>query len=320
MKKYKYNKSFRFNGKVYSVKGNTLEEVELKKARKLAQLKTEVVDSSLTVRKWGERAVKLYKTRQNQTTRNSYMCVMRKHIFTYIGDMRLKDVKPQHLQETLNHANNLSDGTIRKVKEILTFIFAKAVENDLLSRNPCLAIVSPKGYTKERRAITSRERETLVKLCETDPRYEVFLAMLKCGCRPTEAMNLTSDDIEFMSGKPMLHIRGTKTKNSDRRVPLPQTLYELVKDRKGLLFTNNGKPWNRGTYNLCSKRLKTHMNDNFVPYCFRHTYCTNLALNHVDVRQAQKLMGHANISITVDIYTHLEDSVALEVYDIINAM
>ena len=46
--------------------------------------------------------------------------------------------------------------------------------------------------------------------------------------------------------------------------------------------------------------------DDFVPYCFRHTYCTDLCKAGVDVRTAQKLMGHANISITADIYTHID--------------
>ena len=41
--------------------------------------------------------------------------------------------------------------------------------------------------------------------------------------------------------------------------------------------------------------------DDFVPYDLRHTYCTDLARAGVDIRTAQKLMGHANISVTADI-------------------
>ena len=46
--------------------------------------------------------------------------------------------------------------------------------------------------------------------------------------------------------------------------------------------------------------------DDFVPYCLRHTYCTDLCKAKIDVRTAQRLMGHANISITADIYTHVD--------------
>jgi site-specific recombinase XerD len=60
---------------------------------------------------------------------------------------------------------------------------------------------------------------------------------------------------------------------------------------------------------------KTHRNalipplplaPDFEPYCLRHTYCTDLCKAGVDIRTAQRLMGHANISITADIYTHVD--------------
>lgn len=46
--------------------------------------------------------------------------------------------------------------------------------------------------------------------------------------------------------------------------------------------------------------------EDFVPYDLRHTYCTNLAKAGVDIRTAQKLMGHATIAMTADIYTHVD--------------
>ena len=57
--------------------------------------------------------------------------------------------------------------------------------------------------------------------------------------------------------------------------------------------------------------------EDFVPYCLRHTYCTDLAKAKVDVRVAQKLMGHANISITADIYTHTDMDDILEASELI---
>lgn len=45
-----------------------------------------------------------------------------------------------------------------------------------------------------------------------------------------------------------------------------------------------------------------------VPYCLRHDYCTRLARAGVDIRTAQKLMRHATISMTADIYTHVDQT------------
>ena len=42
------------------------------------------------------------------------------------------------------------------------------------------------------------------------------------------------------------------------------------------------------------------------PYCLRHEYCTNLARKGIDIRVAQKLMGHGDISLTANIYTHVD--------------
>ena len=46
--------------------------------------------------------------------------------------------------------------------------------------------------------------------------------------------------------------------------------------------------------------------EDFVPYDLRHTYCTDLQKTGIDIRMAQKLMGHADITITANIYTHTD--------------
>ena len=124
----------------------------------------------------------------------------------------------------------------------------------------------------------------------------------------------------------MLHIRGTKTENSDRIVPIPDDLYAMIKDTKPFDYISPnqaGRMHNASSYKRIVSRLKRDMNlqmgcrtyrnqlippfplrESFVPYDLRHTYCTDLARKGVDVRVAQKLMGHANISITADIYTN----------------
>jgi site-specific recombinase XerD len=48
------------------------------------------------------------------------------------------------------------------------------------------------------------------------------------------------------------------------------------------------------------------LRESFVPYDLRHTFCTDLARKGVDIRIAQKLMGHSSINITSDIYTHVD--------------
>jgi site-specific recombinase XerD len=56
-----------------------------------------------------------------------------------------------------------------------------------------------------------------------------------------------------------------------------------------------------------SKKILSVVAPDLVPYCLRHTYCTDLQAKGVKLKTASYLMGHANISITADIYTHITD-------------
>lgn len=49
--------------------------------------------------------------------------------------------------------------------------------------------------------------------------------------------------------------------------------------------------------------------DDLVPYCLRHTYCTDLQRAGVPINVAKDLMGHSDISVTANIYTHTTDDV-----------
>ena len=46
-----------------------------------------------------------------------------------------------------------------------------------------------------------------------------------------------------------------------------------------------------------------------TPYCLRHTFCTDLQRAEVPINVAKELMGHANITVTANIYTHRDQAV-----------
>lgn len=67
-----------------------------------------------------------------------------------------------------------------------------------------------------------------------------------------------------------------------------------------------------GTKTFRNKLLEPYkIPKDLTPYCLRHEYCSELARRGVDIRIAQKLMGHANINMTANIYTHIEDKLAV---------
>lgn len=152
--------------------------------------------------------------------------------------------------------------------------------------------------------------------------------MLLCGCRPSEARELKGSDLKLVDSTPLLHIRGTKTDNADRTVPVPDFLfnkYHSNTDKYLFLSPQDKVKYNATTYRGLCKRLYKAMNismgvelyrgalveplrlsSSFQPYCLRHTYCTDLQKKGIDIRTAQVLMGHSDIKLTANIYTHVD--------------
>ena len=328
-------KSFTFEGKRYFVKGRTEEEAIIKRAEKKKELESGrvVVASSMTVSDWAYRAVDTYKTRQKEITKKKYVGNMRHNILEQIGTMPLKSVKPIHCQEVLNMQAGKSKAQIAEVCQTLKFIFGKAYENGLIATNPAEHIIKPIGTKTYRRTITNHEREHLLKVADNDPRFTLFLLMLYCGCRPSEAMEAQGRDISKMDGYPVLHIRGTKTARADRYVPIPNEFYQKIKKTEPFSYiapNAAGRKHNESSYKRVCANLRREMNismgcqvyrnqlipplplaDDFVPYDLRHTYCTDLQKKGVDIRTAQYLMGHADIKMTANIYTHADNSTVI---------
>ena len=147
-------------------------------------------------------------------------------------------------------------------------------------------------------------------------------------------------EVKMLEGQPVLHIRGTKTDNANRFVPIPDILCQRIKNTPKFDYispNNVGKKHDASSYRRITKSLYREMNismgcrvyrnklippfplaEDFVPYDLRHTYCTDLQKKGIDIRTAQYLMGHSDISLTANIYTHADNSTILEAAKLIN--
>jgi integrase len=123
------------------------------------------------------------------------------------------------------------------------------------------------------------------------------------------------------------NIKGPKTQAGVRDIPIHAELLPKLKaaqkgpfdfvlqDTKGRPLTNITKQrmWDSFKYqmdvNMGAKRkrsaiVESKMAPDFNVYCLRHTFCTDLQRAGVPINVAKELMGHANISVTANIYTH----------------
>jgi len=344
VKEYKFYKQFRFEGKRYKVYGNTLEEVIEKKALKLKDLREGkvTIGEQTTVAEWVERCLSVYKPNVSEQYMSQMKGRINRHIIEPIGNLRVKDVKPIQCQEILNSQIGMSKSHVIKVHQELCFIFEKAVENKLILESPAAHLTRPDARAGHRRSITEKERKHFLEVADTDPRFILFELMLYCGLRPSEAMRAQRMDIEEKNGCLFLNVRGTKSVNAMRSVPFPAVLWDKVKELSPFDFLARNRanlPLKTTSYKRLTDRLKREMNismgcriyrnelippyplaDDFTPYLFRHTYCTDLQKKGIDVRVAQKLMGHADIQTTANIYTHQDDEIMIEAARVLDAV
>lgn len=336
MKKYKYRKYFTYEGKRYSVYGDTLDEVYEKKQKKLAALREDktIITNNILVKDWIEICIDTYKVNQKDITKKKYKLRIRKCITDKIGDIPLRSVRPIQCQQILNDLSGQSKTQINEIYNALRFIFGKAVDNRMIVSNPAASLVRPNGYRNHRRALTPYERKIFCQVCLEKEKYMYYALMLFCGCRPSEAAACFRNDVSISDGIPVLHIKGTKTEKSDRKVPIPPELYEKIKPiQHGELLakTERGKPITENNRTRLWDSFKRDLNiamgcriyrnqlvppyplaEDLVPYNLRHEYCTELARRGVDTRVAQKLMGHSTIDLTANIYTNLDDTSVAE--------
>lgn len=339
MKKYKFKTSFTFDGKRYQIYADTEKELIRKSERRKMELEQgqTVVSSNMKLASWYDIYLETYKVNCKEITLKNWKYKIEKQLISRLGQMPLQTIKPIHCQKILNDLDGYSADYIRKIKQSMSAIFDKAVENRLILENPARYLVMPRGTKTTRRSVTDEERAYILEAVNLEYRYKFFEVMLYCGLRPSEVADLKGEDIK----DGMILVRGTKTKSAHRKVPIPLHLSSelnltsgeyVFKNRAGKKFDETGR---RNLWKSFKRQLniiagcKVYRNElvppypipgDLVPYCLRHTFCTDLAKAGVDIRIAQRLMGHASITTTANIYTHIGDddlreaAVALENY------
>ena len=333
-KKFKYERKFTVDGKRYVVRADSLEELIAKVTLKRKEIEDGrvVLGGNMSVAKWVTICLDTYKQRISDDYKDEMKYRIDKYVVGEIGYLPIRSIKPIQCQQIINGCEGMSYSHLKKLMQEINFIFRKARENHLIAENPAEHLEIPDYVRHKRRAITDTERRHLYQCADAYAGFNLFILMLECGCRPDEAAHCLGNDVQIIDGFRMLHIRGTKTANADRYVPFPDSLAVRLSDRltkdnrlNPLCPNQDGRIHTKSSYNRLVARLRREMNismgcrvyrnqlmppyplaEDFVPYDFRHTYCTDLQKAGIDIRVAQKLMGHADIQTTANIYTHVD--------------
>lgn len=292
----------------------------------------------VTVRRWAREWLVTYK--QGTVIDSWYKTiegVANNYIIRDLGDKYIDTIKPKDIVRFYNSHSDLSESFGHTLIQVTRQIFDTAVENDLIEKDPTRNIKPPKFAEKiGHRTITDEERDLTIRTADKYPECGLFyLVMLFCGLRPQEVAAIQRKDIDTKNkiisvSKAMKSddtIGKTKSKAGIREVPIPDELFkrlklpglkpndyvfkpERAKHHTKTTMRNQWKKFKRlmdienGAELYRNHVVETTLASDLSPYCYRHTYCTDLQDVGVPVTVAQKLMGHKSIKITSDIYTH----------------
>ena len=335
-KKYQYvRKTFRYNGKRYEVTGKTEAEAEEKQVLLQSRLALTALGNGdpLTVSEWYRQWKSLYKQNSGMTAKSlsSYDEKFRKYIEPAVGRLRLDHVQDQHLQKILNDAAGMSFSQLTKIRSLLQQMFFRALKSRLITYNPADGLQLPAYSRNSRRSLTDEERALFLKVEPTVPGALFYYTMLMTGMRPGELAVLQWGDIDFQKNEIAVTkalesgsrtaIRGPKTAAGVRvipmRRPLADRLWPLQEQPDDFVFLReDGKHFCSNSLHKLWKLLREAMErelgaalpSDLVPYCLRHTFCTDLQNAGVPINVAKELMGHSNISTTANVYTHRNES------------
>ena len=196
-----------------------------------------------------------------------------------------------------------------------------------------------------REAITESQEKKFLEFIKNDEHYKRYydgmFVLFKTGLRISEFCGLTLADIDFKKKEININhqlqrtrdmeyvIEDTKTSSGTRIIPMTEEVYEcfkhIVENRKkpkkepvidkykGFLFLDKKDmpqvalhwekhfSWALEKYN----RIYKEQMPKITPHVCRHTYCSNMAKSGMNPKALQYLMGHSDIGVTLNTYTHL---------------
>lgn len=301
-----------------------------------------IVDNKMTLNqylpKWLEMAAK---RKVKDTTFENYQNVINFRILPVLGHVTLKDLNGSACQNFFNLLidQELSNGYIKTIYKIFNISLEKAIDWDLILKNPLRKVDIPK---ERKRKYTVWKREELLRFLQVakDEDLDYFALFFVCiytGLRRGELLGLKWEDVNFKDGN--LHIQrnqtylnGTftygslKTESSSRVIKLDdETLNTLMQHKKrqselkllygpqysieNLIFSRkNGQPIQPTTLTVTFHNIMKKSN---VPkirfHDLRHTHATLLLEAGVSLKEVQERLGHSSIKMTGDIYAHVTE-------------
>jgi integrase len=284
------------------------------------------------------------KRNRRPATYNLYEMNIRLYLIPGLGNQKLTTLSVATVQRFLNQRLEKGD-SVRKVQVIRTVLSAaltRAVREELISRNVARLVELPEWRPGTVRPWTADEGRRFLAACKPDPLYVAFVLLLLYGLRRGEVLGLRWQDIDFEAGTirveqqlqqvgGQMHLGPVKTQAGRRKLPLlklaREALETQVKTRAryraamgsawpqtDLVFTTRtGRPVGPRNFVRSFRRICEDNDIRLIKlHHVRHTVASLLKVLGVPARDAQIILGHSRLAVTLEIYTHTDDEAQLD--------
>ena len=290
---------------------------------------------------WIDSYVEIHCSRR---TKGSYSTEIHRHMIPHLGEIALGQLQPQHIQNYYGYAltkgrvdgkGGLSPRTVEYHHRILSEALSHAVKIGLIVRNVVDAVDPPHPRRKAIQTLGVADIPRFLKSARESPYYALFSTALFTGMRLGELLGLRWRDVDLrlasLSVVQALYKRSgvceiikPKSTASQRRVALSPTLVVILQqhratqeaqriligkqlDEEDLVFAyTDGRPLDPGTVTHAFSKVLTKAG---VPHMrfhdLRHTHATLMLKADVHPKIVSERLGHANIGITLDTYSHV---------------
>lgn len=234
---------------------------------------------------------------------------------TRLYAVRFAELRTAQMQEVINSLaeQDLSESSVKKVKLLFSILFTYAMQNDIVTKNYSEFVTMPKFERTEKRALTDLEIQKIGKAAvEGNKAAQWVYYMIYSGWRIGELLELTAfnfDKVEYA-------FRGGKKTEAgkNRLVPVHSELKwiidkQLEKKGESVFCMESGKPMTPNyfrSYMFKPLLEELEIDASITPHITRHTFATKLKQSGADDFYRKKLLGHANKSVTDDVYTHAD--------------
>ena len=310
--------------------------------------------TSMIVDAWFEYWIDVKRKTVRPNTVRNYTERYYKNIQKVIGKKLLTEVKPIHCQKVFT---NMADegyraSTLYQTRIALFNMLEFAKENDVIINNPCKkSVKSDMGKpSKKKEALTVEVQKKLLEYAKGRSYENQYRFILQTGLRTGELVGLKWEDIDFLNkilkvqrSMEYRHSVGEwrvgepKSKSGYRTIPVTDEAIKILKAQKEknkkikvvsiewveyVFLSRKGEPVKNSTYDTALFKICEQAEiDKFSMHILRHTFATRCIEGGMMPKTLQKILGHSNIGITMNLYVHItEDEKQKEIDKVVCAL